>query len=134
MQVSYIRNVMDDDHLIEVHPYFEKIAKQQGFYSKKLMQRIAEKGTLKGIKEVPEAVRKVFVTAHDVTPAYHVKMQAVFQKYTDNAVSKTVNFPKTATRDDVRKVYEMAYDLGLKGVHHIPGRQPGQTGAEQSAA
>ena len=114
--ISYIRNVMDDDHLIEVHPYFEKIAKQKGFYSKELMEKIAQKGTLKGVKEIPEEVRNVFVTAHDVSPACHVKMQAAFQKYTDNAVSKTVNFPKTATKDDVKKVYGMAYDLGLKGV------------------
>ena len=114
--ISYIRNVMDDDKLVEVHPYFEQVAKQRGFYSKKLMQTIAQKGTLHGIEEVPEDVRRVFVTAHDISPEYHIRMQSAFQESTDNAVSKTVNFAKTATKQDVRDAYDLAYELGLKGV------------------
>ncbi len=114
--ISYIRNVMDDDKLVEVHPYFEQVAKQRGFYSKKLMQTIAQKGTLHGIEEVPEDVRRVFVTAHDISPEYHIRMQSAFQESIDNAVSKTVNFAKTATKQDVRDAYDLAYELGLKGV------------------
>lgn len=114
--ISYIRNVMDDDKLVEVHPYFEQVAKQRGFYSKKLMQTIAQKGTLHGIEEIPEDVRRVFVTAHDISPEYHIRMQSAFQESTDNAVSKTVNFAKTATKQDVRDAYDLAYELGLKGV------------------
>ncbi len=114
--ISYIRNVMDDDKLVEVHPYFEQVAKQRGFYSKKLMQTIAQKGTLHGIEEIPEDVRRVFVTAHDISPEYHIRMQSAFQESTDNAVSKTVNFSKTATKQDVRDAYNLAYELGLKGV------------------
>jgi len=114
--ISYVRNVLDNDKLIEVHPYFEQVAKERGFYSKELMERIAEQGTLRGIDGVPEDVARVFVTAHDITPEAHIRMQAAFQEYTDNAVSKTVNFPRTATRDDVRAAYDLAYRLGLKGV------------------
>lgn len=114
--ISYIRNVMDDDKLVEVHPYFEQVAKQRGFYSKKLMQTIAQKGTLHGIEEIPEDVRRVFVTAHDISPEYHIRMQSAFQESIDNAVSKTVNFAKTATKQDVRDAYDLAYELGLKGV------------------
>jgi ribonucleoside-diphosphate reductase alpha chain len=107
---------MDNDDLLEVHPYFKEIAKTEGFYSDDLMRTIAKKGTLHGIDGIPEHIKKVFVTAHDVDPEYHIRMQAAFQRYTDNAVSKTVNFPNAATRDDVKKVYWLAYTLGCKGV------------------
>ena len=114
--ISYIRNVMDDDKLLEVHPFFEEKAKQAGFYSEELMRRIAKSATLKDIEEIPQEIRDVFVTAHDITPEYHIRMQSAFQSYTDNAVSKTVNFPKSATRQDVKDAYDLAYELGLKGV------------------
>ena len=114
--LSYIRNVMDNDELLEIHPYFEEVMKERGLYSKELMSRIAQEGTIAYIEEIPQDIRDIFVTAHDITPEYHVRMQAAFQKYTDNAVSKTVNFPREATQDDVRTVYELAYELGLKGV------------------
>ncbi|MGI6153181.1 MAG: vitamin B12-dependent ribonucleotide reductase [Christensenellaceae bacterium] len=114
--LSYIRNVMDNDELIEGHAYFEEVLKARGLYSKELMQKIAQEGTIAHMEEIPEDIRRVFVTAHDISPEYHVRMQAAFQKYTDNAVSKTVNFPSEATKDDVREVYELAYSLGLKGV------------------
>lgn len=114
--LSYIRNVMDGDELIEVHPYFERVLKERGVYSPELMKRIAEQGTIKNIPEIPEDIRKVFVTAHDISPEKHVRMQAAFQKHTDNAVSKTVNFPHDATVEDVRTVYELAHKLGLKGI------------------
>ena len=113
---SFIRNVMDNDHLLEVHPYFEKVAKEKGWYSAELMEQIAEQGTLQHLDGVPEEDKRVFICAHDVSPFYHVAMQAAFQKYTDNAVSKTVNFPKSATVEEVREVYELAYESGCKGV------------------
>lgn len=114
--VSYVRQVMDNDILVEVHPYFEALAKEKGFYSPELMQRIAEHGTLHGLTEIPEDIRNLFVTAHDITPEVHIRMQAAFQKYTDNAVSKTVNFANGATVQDVARVYELAYKLDCKGV------------------
>ncbi|MBN1613044.1 MAG: vitamin B12-dependent ribonucleotide reductase [Deltaproteobacteria bacterium] len=114
--VSYIRNVMDNDILVEVHPQFERVAKKQGFYTPELMQRIALHGSIRDMEEIPAEIRKLFVTAHDITPEVHVKIQAAFQKYTDNAVSKTVNFTNGASVEDVEQVYRLAYELGCKGV------------------
>jgi ribonucleoside-diphosphate reductase alpha chain len=114
--VSYVRTVMDNDRLVEVNPLFEEIAVRRGFYSRELMQLIADHGSVRGIDEVPTDVQKAFVTAHDISPEWHIRMQAAFQKYTDNAVSKTVNFDNSASADDVRAVYDLAYELGVKGV------------------
>jgi len=114
--VSYVRTVMDKDELIEVNPYFEETAKKRGFYSQELMKVIAHHGTVHDVKDVPEDLRRVFVTAHDIDPEWHIKMQAAFQDHTDNAVSKTVNFGHDATRDDVAEVYRLAYKGGCKGV------------------
>lgn len=114
--ISYIRNVMDNDELLEVNPLFKQIATIDGFYSDDLMRRVAKKGTIRDFPEIPKSVQNVFVTAHDISPEWHVKMQASFQKYTDNAVSKTVNLSHEATRDDVRDVFELAYKTYCKGV------------------
>ncbi|TDB38870.1 MAG: vitamin B12-dependent ribonucleotide reductase [Actinobacteria bacterium] len=114
--VSYVRTVMDNDRLIEVNPLFEDLALKQGFYSRDLMALIAEHGSVKGIDAVPESVQRVFVTAHDIEPVWHVRMQAAFQRFTDNAVSKTVNFSNAASIEDVRTVYDLAHELGVKGV------------------
>jgi len=114
--VSYVRTVMEGTKLIEVNPHFEKIAKERGFWNRELMEQIAEKGTIKDFKEIPDDVKAVFVTAHDITPEEHIVMQAAFQKYVDNAVSKTVNFPHDATPKNVEDVYLLAYKLGCKGV------------------
>jgi len=114
--VSYVRTVMDKDELIEVNPHFEAVAREREFYSPELMKMIAHHGTVADISQVPEDVRKLFVTAHDITPAWHVKMQAAFQDYTDNAVSKTVNFSHDAKPEDVAEVYRLSYRLGCKGV------------------
>ncbi len=114
--VSFVRNVMDNDELPEVHPYFERVAKARGFYSAELMRKIAKSGTIAHIEEIPADVRRVFATAHDISPEYHIRMQAAFQAHTDNAVSKTVNFPNEATRADVAKVFLLAFELGCKGV------------------
>ena len=114
--VSFVRNVMEGTKLYEVNPYFEKIAKERGFWSKELIEKIAEHGTLQDIEGVPDDVKKAFITAHDISPLDHVRMQAAFQKHVDNAVSKTVNFPHNATKKEVEDVYFLAYGLGCKGV------------------
>jgi ribonucleoside-diphosphate reductase alpha chain len=114
--VSFVRNVLDGDKLIEVHPFFRETLTERGLYSEELMLRIAQAGSVSHVEELPEDIRRVFVTAHDIAPEYHIRMQAAFQKYTDNAVSKTVNFARNATREDVRQVYLEAFLLGCKGV------------------
>jgi ribonucleoside-diphosphate reductase alpha chain len=114
--VSYVRTVMEGTKLIEVNHYFEKIAKERGFWKRELMEEIAEKGSIQAFDEIPEDVKRLFTTAHDIAPHEHIRMQAAFQKYVDNAVSKTVNFPHSATTEDVREVYLLAYELGCKGV------------------
>jgi len=114
--LSYYRNVMDNDKLIEVEPLFEQVARERAFYSRQLMEKIAESASIKDIKEIPEDVRRVFVTSHDISPVWHVRMQAAFQKYVHNATSKTINFPHDATIEDVRKSYLLAFDLACKGI------------------
>ncbi|MFA6349654.1 MAG: vitamin B12-dependent ribonucleotide reductase [Candidatus Omnitrophota bacterium] len=114
--ISYYRNVMDNDKLVEVEPLFEEVARERGFYSRQLMEKIAESSSLKDIEGVPEDIKKVFVTSHDISPEWHVKMQAAFQKCTNNAVSKTINFSHDANIEDVRKAYVLAYELGCKGI------------------
>ena len=114
--LSFVRNVMDNDELPQVDPYFEEVAKREGFYSHELMRRIAREGTIAHINEVPEKFRRVFVTAHDITPQDHVRMQSAFQRHTDNAVSKTVNFRHDAAREEVSEAFTLAYKLGCKGV------------------
>ena len=114
--LAFIRHVLDGKELLEVNPLFEKMAKQEGFYSEDLMKKIAQNGNIQNLEEVPKKIRNLFVTAHDISPDDHIRMQAVFQKHTDNAVSKTVNFPQEASIDDVARVYRLAYELGCKGV------------------
>ena len=114
--LSYTRNILDGTQLIEVNSYFEEAAKGGGFYSEELMQKLASGAHLSDVNEVPDDIKRVFVTAHEISPEWHVRMQANFQKSTDNAVSKTVNFPSEASREDVSKVYMMAYEEGLKGI------------------
>ncbi|GFR34590.1 ribonucleotide reductase N-terminal alpha domain-containing protein [Thermobrachium celere] len=114
--LAFWRNVLDNEKLVEVNYLLEDVLKKRGIYSKDLIDKIAEKGTLEGIKEVPDEIKKIFVTAHEIEPIWHIKMQAAFQKYTDNAVSKTVNFKNSATVEDVKTVYLLAYRLGCKGV------------------
>ena len=114
--ISFIRNVLGGTRLFETNPLFETMAKERGFYSARLLEEIAKTGSAQKIEAVPEDVKKIFVTALDIQPEWHVRMQAAFQKYTDNAVSKTVNMPSDATVEDVRKVYELAWKLKCKGV------------------
>lgn len=116
--ITYMRNVQSSlgTNLIETNPLFEKIAKERGFFSDGLMKKVLDEGSVQHIKEIPEDVRKIFVVAHDITPEWHVRIQAAFQKYTDNAVSKTVNLPHNATVEDIKKIYMLAYKLGCKGI------------------
>ena len=113
--LSYVRNVMDNTRLVEGNPYFEAVARSEGFYSQELMEQLAQTGTLHDL-DVPEWVKEVFRTSHDITPEWHVRMQAAFQKYTDNSVSKTINFPSSATVTDVAEAYRLAYETGCKGI------------------
>ena len=115
--ISYYRaNVLDNDKMIEIEPAFKEVMEARGLYTRKLMEEIAEKGSVHDIEKVPADIRRAFVTAHDIKPEWHIKMQAVFQKFTDNAVSKTVNFHEDAGIEDVRQAYLLAYELGCKGV------------------
>jgi len=114
--LAYVRHVLDDQRLVEVHPIFERMAKEGGFYSPALMEKIAQKGTVQGLPEVPPHIQQLFITAHDIPPEWHLRMQAAFQRYTENAVSKTVNFPRNATKEEVRQVFMLAYQEGCKGV------------------
>jgi len=114
--ISFIRNVLGGTRLFETNPLFEIIAKQRGFYSAKLLEEIAKTGSVQKIDGVPENIKRLFVTALDIEPESHVRMQAAFQKYTDNAVSKTVNLPNEARIKDVRKVFKLAWRLKCKGV------------------
>lgn len=114
--VTYVRSVMDKNELLEVNPLFMEVAEKKGFYSVELMKLISQKETIKDITEIPKDVRNVFVTAFDVEPEWHIKMQAIFQKYTHNAVSKTINFPNTATIEEVKKAYMLAFKSDCKGL------------------
>ena len=113
--LGYVRNVMDNTRLVESNPYFEAVARYEGFYSEELIEEIARTGTLEGL-EVPDWVKDVFRTSHDIAPEWHVRMQGAAQAHTDNAVSKTINFPHTATVNDVAGAYMLAYELGCKGI------------------
>lgn len=112
---AYYRNVMDNTHLIEANDILEKHLKEKGLFKDSVIKSIVEHGSLEKVEEIPEETKKIFVCAHDVSPIWHVRMQAAFQENTDNAVSKTVNFPKSATQEDVAECYKLAHKLGCKG-------------------
>ncbi len=114
--LAFVRKVLDNEELLDVNPIFKETAADRGFYNESLMRRVSAAGSLKSLDGIPEDIKDVFVTALDIDPYWHISMQAAFQKHVDNAVSKTVNFPNEAAKDDVRKVYMMAYDMGCKGL------------------
>ncbi|MCL6451357.1 MAG: vitamin B12-dependent ribonucleotide reductase [Acetobacteraceae bacterium] len=114
--VAFVRHVLEDERLVDVNPRFEAAAKAAGIYSPELMRLAAQRGSVRGLPGVPEELGRMFATAHDVSPEWHIRMQAAFQRHTDNAVSKTVNFPHDAAPADVAKVFRLAYQLGCKGV------------------
>ncbi|MFO7990993.1 MAG: LAGLIDADG family homing endonuclease, partial [Thermoplasmata archaeon] len=114
--VSYVKNVLDGKKLVMPDSVFEEFAKQQDFYDEELMEKVAKKGKVTDIEDVPEEVKKVFITASEISPEWHIRMQGAFQKYVDNAISKTVNFANDATERDIKRVYDLAYDLKCKGI------------------
>lgn len=114
--LSYVRHILEGEELVEVNPYFEQVAKDRGFYSPELMKDLALGGKLRDIESIPEDVKRIFVTAHDIAPEWHVKMQAAFQRSCDSAVSKTVNFAYETTPEDIANVYMLAYEEKLKGI------------------
>jgi len=116
--IAYVREVAESlgRSLVEVNPLFERIALKEGFYSEELMKKLARRTSIQDVEEIREQIRRLFVTAHDIDAEWHVRMQAAFQRYTDNAVSKTINFPNWATPDDIDRAYMLAYKLGCKGI------------------
>ncbi len=114
--ISFIRNALGGKRLFETNALFEQTAKERGFYSTKLLEEIARTGSVQKIAGVPDDVKRLFVTALDIDPVWHVKMQAAFQKHTDNAVSKTVNLPNNSKVEEVRNIFELAWRLNCKGV------------------
>ena len=112
----FVRNIMDGTEMIEVNPILKAELEKRGLYTEALMKRIAKEGTIAHLEELPGELRRVFVSAHDISPEDHIRMQAAFQRGTDNAVSKTVNFANSATREEVAEVYSLAFHLGCKGV------------------
>ena len=142
--LSYVRNVMDNTRLVEANPYFEAVARHEGIYSEEMMEELARTGSLSRLEskfEIPQWIKDVFRTSHDISPEWHVRMQAAFQKHTDNSVSKTINFPHDATVEDVAHAYMLAYELECKGITvYRDGSKAGQvlstgeTGAESDSA
>ncbi len=114
--LCYFRNVLDGEKLLEADPAFEYVAKKDGFYSKALIERIASGESLQEIAEVPDKIKRIFKTAMDISSFWHIKMQAAFQEFTDNAVSKTINLPNSANVEDVKEAYLLSYKSGCKGV------------------
>jgi len=114
--ISFVRHVLSGTKLFEVNPFFEEVAKKKGIYVQEILAQIAQHGSLQKIKGIPKDMKRLFITAFDVTPQQHLLHQAAFQKYTDNSVSKTINLPSDATIDDVRKIYLLAYTLRCKGI------------------
>ena len=115
--VAYQHIVKSENRTLNfIDPYFEEVAKKRGFYTEELMKKVVDHGAIRDIEEIPEDIRKIFGTAHEIAPEWHVKMQAAFQKYTDNAVSKTINLPHDATVDDIKKAYMLAWDTGCRGI------------------
>lgn len=114
--LSYVHQILGNKKISGLHPLFEETAKEKGFYSQALVKEISTKGSIRDIKNIPEDIKRVFVTARDISPEWHVRMQATFQKHVDNAVSKTVNFPPNSTKEDVEKVFLLAYKSGCKGI------------------
>ena len=114
--VSFVREVLDGDKLYEVNPFFKQMAFKIGIYNDRLVSAISDSPSIQNIPSIPKDMKELFVTAFDIPPVWHVKMQAVFQKYVDNAVSKTINLPYNATIQDIEDAYIAAYKLGCKGV------------------
>src|SRR5262249_24709491 len=113
---AYRRHVLDGQTLVDVNPLFVRHAHHQGFYSDGLMQQLQERGSLVRLTDVPASAKALFATALEIAPESHLHIQAAFQKHVDNAVSKTINLPETATPDDIAAIYRQAWETGLKGI------------------
>jgi ribonucleoside-diphosphate reductase alpha chain len=114
--IAYTRKVVDYKEIAEVHPLFHKIALERGFYSPRLIEECAKSSSIQHIVQIPEDVRRLFLTSHDISPEWHVRMQAIIQKYTDNAASKTINLPRSASPDNIKEIILLAHNLGCKGI------------------
>ena len=114
--LSFTRHVLGGVELSETNPLLKEVAIEEGFYSEELMEYVKGGGDINKRKDVPDGIKKIFVTAFDIRPEDHIRIQAAFQKYTDNAVSKTINLPEDSTPGDVMRAYLLAYELGCKGV------------------
>lgn len=114
--VSFVRTVMDDVRLATVHPEFLRLARRYGIATDALIREVSQQESIQHLTEIPPDLRRLFVTAHDVSPEHHVKMQATFQKYSDSGVSKTINLPAGASQADVAAAFRLAYHLGCKGL------------------
>ncbi len=112
----FSRLIMDNTEMLEVNPIFKEYMESHSLYTEKLMSKIATDGSVAHVDGISDEIKNIFVTAHDVSPYWHVKMQAAFQLHTDNAVSKTVNFVESATREDIEETYVLAYKNNLKGI------------------
>jgi ribonucleoside-diphosphate reductase alpha chain len=113
---TFIRNILDGEKLLEINPYFEEVAKKYGVFCQDLLEALILGAKLTDITSIPVEMQKIFVTAHQISPEWHVEIQSAFQQFTDSAVSKTVNFPNTATKKDISRVFLMAFERGLKGI------------------
>lgn len=115
--LGFQKNTVEGKTLYSVSPVLVEELKKRGIYSEELVEKIVKNGgTLEGIEEIPEDLRNIFITALEISPEWHIKVQAAFQEFTDNAVSKTINLPETATVEDVREAYRLSYSLGTKGI------------------
>ena len=114
--LAFVRHILDGQELREVHPLFAEVFKREGLWSDELLQTVEQTGTLSCARDVPEELRRLFVTAREISPETHVRIQSAFQRHVDNAVSKTINFPQSATLDDVRAAFMLAHELGCKGI------------------
>jgi ribonucleoside-diphosphate reductase alpha chain len=112
--ICYIRKVLGEAKEFHLHPLFERMAGP--YLTPSVRRAVSNTGSVQNVKEIPESIRRVFVTAHDIEPEWHVRMQAVFQQHVENAVSKTVNLRRTATRNDIEKTFLLAHELGCKGI------------------
>ncbi len=112
--MCYVRRVLGEVKEFHLHPIFERVA--GAYLTESIRRSISDTGSVQNMKEIPESIRRMFVTAHDIEPEWHVRMQAAFQRHVENAVSKTVNLRRTATRNDIERTFLLAHELGCKGI------------------
>jgi ribonucleoside-diphosphate reductase alpha chain len=125
--ISYTKHVLDGKHLMEVNPLFMELCRERGIFSKELMREVSKRHSIQGMREIPEELRELFVTAQDISPEAQVRMQAAFQEVVDNAVSKTINLPSSVTEGEISEIFYLAYKMRCKGITiYREGSKPGQ--------